>query len=40
MDDETYDDALVGMDGKTIHVELFVPPRDHKVDVQGVRDKV
>jgi hypothetical protein len=40
MDDEMYDDALVGIDGKTIHVELFVPPGDQKVDIQGVRDKV
>jgi hypothetical protein len=40
MDDKMYDDSLVEMDGKTIHVELFVPPGDHKVDIQGVRDKV
>ena len=40
MDDEIYDDALVEMDGKTIHVDLFVPPGDHKIDIQGVRDKV
>jgi hypothetical protein len=40
MDDKMYDDSSVKMDGKTIHVELFVPPGEHKVDVQGVRDKV
>lgn len=40
MDDEMYDDALVEMDGKTIHVELFVPPGDHEIDIEGVRDKV
>jgi hypothetical protein len=40
MDNEIYDDASVGMDGKTIHVDLFVPPGDHIIDIQGVRDKV
>jgi hypothetical protein len=30
----------VEMDGKTIHVKLFVLPGDHKADIQGVRDKV
>jgi hypothetical protein len=40
MDDKMYDEASVEMDGKTIHVKLFVPPGDHKVNIQGVRDKV
>lgn len=40
MDDKIYGGASVEMDGKTIHVKLFVPPGDHKVDIQGVRDKV
>lgn len=40
MDDKIYDEASVEMDGKTIHVKLFVPPGDHKVNIQGVRDKV
>jgi hypothetical protein len=40
MDDKKYGDTSVEMDGKTIHVRLFVPPGDHKVDIQGVRDKV
>jgi hypothetical protein len=40
MDDKKYGDTSVEMDGKTIHVKLFVPPGDHKVDIQGVRDKV
>jgi hypothetical protein len=39
MDNETYDDASVEMDGKTVHVNLFVPPGDHKIDIQGVRNK-
>jgi predicted secreted protein with PEFG-CTERM motif len=25
------------MDGKTVHVDMFVPPGDHDVMVQGVR---
>jgi hypothetical protein len=40
MDDEMYDNASVEMDGKTIHVDLFVPPGDHEIDIQGVRDDV
>lgn len=40
MDDEMYDNASVEMDGKTIHVDLFVPPGDHEIDIQGVRDNV
>lgn len=39
MDNETYDDASVEMDGKTVHVDLFVPPGDHRIDIQGVRNK-
>jgi hypothetical protein len=40
MDDKKYDDTSVEMDGKTIDVKLFVPPGDHEVDIQGVRNKV
>ena len=39
IDNETYDDASVEMDGKTVHVDLFVPPGDHRIDIQGVRNK-
>jgi hypothetical protein len=37
MDGEPYDGASVMMDGKTVHVDMFVPPGDHEVMVQGVK---
>ena len=40
MDNKMHDRASVEMDGKTIHLDLFIPPGDHMIEVQGVRDKV
>jgi hypothetical protein len=37
MDGELYDKASVRLDGKTVHVDMFIPSGDHKVQVQGVR---
>ncbi|MGI0021199.1 MAG: FxLYD domain-containing protein, partial [Nitrososphaera sp.] len=37
MDAEPYDGASIMMDGKTVHIDMFVPPGDHEVKVQGVR---
>jgi hypothetical protein len=37
MDGELHDASVRG-DGKTIHVNFFVPQGDHKVQVQGVRN--
>ncbi len=37
MDNQLRDDASVKLDGKTVHVEVFVPPGDHQVQVQGIR---
>jgi hypothetical protein len=31
-------DALVKGDGKTLYIDFFVPPGDHKVEIQGVRN--
>jgi hypothetical protein len=35
--DGSPNNAPVKMDGKTVYVNIFVPPGDHKVQVQGVR---
>jgi hypothetical protein len=40
MDDETYDGTSITMDGKTIHIDIFIPPGDHEMDIQGIRDKL
>ena len=37
LDGEPYDSASVMIDGKTVHVDMFIPPGDHDVKVQGVR---
>jgi hypothetical protein len=39
MDDEIYDSTSITMDGKTIHMDIFIPPGDHKMDIQGIRGK-
>jgi hypothetical protein len=40
MDDEIYDGTSIRMDGKTIHIDIFIPPGDHELDIQGIRDKL
>lgn len=37
MDGDVYGDASVVMDGRTVSVDMFIPPGDHQVQVQGVR---
>ncbi len=37
MDGKPYDKTTVTMDGRTVHLEFFVPSGDHQVQVQGVR---
>lgn len=37
MDDQLQDDTTVTLDGKTVSLEMFVPPGDHEVQVQGIR---
>ena len=37
MDNKLRDDATVTMDSRTVSLEMFVPPGDHEVQVQGIR---
>jgi hypothetical protein len=39
MDDEIYDDTSITMDGKTVHIDIFIPPGDHEMNIQGIRGK-
>jgi hypothetical protein len=39
MDDEIYDGSSITMDGKTIHIDIFIPPGDHEMNIQGIRGK-
>lgn len=38
MDGKPYDSATVKADGKTVYVDFFVPPGNHSVQIQGVRN--
>jgi hypothetical protein len=40
MDDEIYDGTSIRMDGKTIHIDIFIPPGDHEMDILGIRDEL
>ncbi|CAN5287131.1 hypothetical protein BH18THE2_BH18THE2_05110 [soil metagenome] len=40
MDDKTYDKPSIRMDGKTINIDLFVPPGDHEINIQGIRNRM
>ena len=40
MDDEIYDGKSIRMDGRAIHIDIFIPPGDHEMDIQGIRDKL
>ncbi len=37
VDGELYDNTNVSVDGRTVHLDFFVPPGDHEVQIQGVR---
>jgi hypothetical protein len=37
MDGKLYKQASVGMDGKTVSIDFFVPPKDHQVQIKGIR---
>jgi hypothetical protein len=39
MDDKTYDKPSIRMDGKTINIDLFIPPGDHEMKIQGIRNR-
>ena len=28
------------MDGKTINIDLFIPPGDHEMNIQGIRNRM
>ncbi|HVX02157.1 MAG TPA: FxLYD domain-containing protein [Nitrososphaera sp.] len=38
MDGKPYDSATVNTDGKTLSIKFFVPPGEHAVQIQGVRN--
>ena len=40
MDDKTYDKPSISMDGKTINIDLFIPPGDHEMKIQGIRNRM
>jgi hypothetical protein len=40
MDDKTYDKPSIRMDGKTINIDLFIPPGDHEMNIQGIRNRM
>jgi hypothetical protein len=40
MDDKTYDRPSISMDGKTINIDLFIPPGDHEMKIQGIRNRM
>ena len=38
LDGKLYTEASVKMDGKTVHVDFFVPPDNHQVQIKGIRN--
>jgi hypothetical protein len=40
MDDKTYDKPSINLDGKTINIDLFIPPGDHEMKIQGIRNRM
>ncbi len=37
MDGKLYKQVSVGMDGKTVSINFFVPPQDHQVQIKGIK---
>ena len=37
MDGKLYKQVSVGMDGKTVSINFFVPPQDHQVRIKGIK---
>ncbi len=38
LDGKLYTEASVKMDGRTVHVDFFVPPDNHQVQIKGIRN--
>jgi len=38
LDGKLYSQASVKMDGKTVHVDFFIPPANHQVQIKGIRN--
>jgi hypothetical protein len=38
LDGKLYSQASVKMDGKTVHVDFFIPPDNHQVQIKGIRN--
>ena len=40
LDGERYKNPVIKMDGKTIVMEMFIPPDKHEVKISGIKDKI
>ena len=40
IDDTTFNKPSISMDGRTINIDLFIPPGDHEMNIQGIRNKM
>jgi hypothetical protein len=38
LDGTLHTEASVKMDGKTVHLDFFVPPDNHQVQIKGIRN--
>jgi hypothetical protein len=38
MDGKLYEEASVKMDGKTVFIDLSIPPDEHEVEIRGIRN--
>jgi hypothetical protein len=40
MDGKPYEKAKIDMDGKTVHIDIFIPPEEHSIQIKGVTKSI
>jgi hypothetical protein len=40
IDGRPYEKAKINMDGKTVHIDIFIPPEEHSIQIKGVTKSI
>jgi hypothetical protein len=40
IDGKPYEKAKINMDGKTVHIDIFIPPEEHSIQIKGVTKSI
>jgi hypothetical protein len=40
MDGKPYEKAKIDIDGKTVHIDIFIPPEEHNIQIKGITKSI